>query len=160
MLASISIDYDSSKKEIYLTGDVDALKKNRFAWRYVKDYLHPIVEEKRIVISINEDEPFSVLSKISSMLSKYGFSEVQSDSSEQVLQDYFNEEQRFGEFSKKALDIRNNDCNAEEFKHFTDAVAEHLPARSLYPLQLLQRTIWLFHKMLVTFPCLVQVKRV
>lgn len=137
MLAGISIDYDSSKKEIYLTGDVDALKKNRFAWRYVKDYLHPIVEEKRIVISINEDEPFSVLSKISSMLSKYGFSEVQSDSSEQVLQDYFNEEQRFGEFSKKALDIRNNDCNAEEFKHFTDAVAEHLPARSLYPLQLL-----------------------
>ena len=55
MLAGISIDYDSSKKEIYLTGDVDALKKNRFAWRYVKDYLHPIVEEKRIVISINED---------------------------------------------------------------------------------------------------------
>lgn len=137
MLTSISIDYDSSKKEIYLTGDIDALKKNRFAWRYVKDYLHPVVEEKRIVISINEDEPFSVLSKISSMLSKYGFSEVQSDSSEQVLQDYFNEEQRFGEFSKKALDIRNNDCNAEEFKRFTDAVAEHLPARSLYPLQLL-----------------------
>ena len=137
MVANISIDYDSTKNEIYLLGDITALQKHRYAWRYVRDYLHPIVEESRITIAIGDSEPFSVMSNISAMLTKYGFTEAQSDSSEKVIREYYEEEHRFAEFSKKALHIRNNDCDSDEFKEFTDSVAAHLTSRSLYPLQLL-----------------------
>lgn len=74
-MATISIDYNSAKKEIYLCGDVAAIKRNRFAWRYVRDYLSPREEDNRLIIPVMEEEPFAVLSSIRSMLSKYGFSE-------------------------------------------------------------------------------------
>ena len=136
-VARISIDFDSSKNEIYLLGDIVALQKHRYAWKYVRDYLHPRIEAEHITISVGDNEPFTVMSSISAMLSKYGFTEAQSDSSEKVIQDYYEEERRFAEFSNKALNIRNNECEAEEFRRFTDSVAANLTARSLYPLQLL-----------------------
>lgn len=137
MVANISIDFDSSKNEICLLGDIAALQKSRFAWRYVRDYLKPDVVDDRIIIPVGDSEPFAVMSNISSMLAKYGFSETQSESSEKVVQDYYEEERRFAEFSKKALHIRNNECDVDEFERFTKSVAENLTARSLYPLQLL-----------------------
>ena len=136
-MANISIDFDSKKNEIYLLGDIAALQRHRFAWRYVRDYLCPVVKPEHIIIPVGEKEPFAVMSDISSMLSKYGFTEAQSESTEKVVQDYYEEERRFAEFSKKALLIRNNDCDANEFKQFTDSVSMNLTARSLYPLQLL-----------------------
>ena len=136
-MASISIDFDSKQNKIYLLGDIDSLQKNRFAWRYVKDYLHPKVEGSCISIPVGDSEPFSILSNVSSMLSKYGFTEKQSSSSEKIVQDYYEEERRFADFSKKALLIRNNECDTDEFAAFTHSVSENLTARSLYPLQLL-----------------------
>ena len=137
VVASISIDFDPARNEIFLLGDITALQKHRYAWRYVRDYLHPKVEATHITIPVGDGEPFAVMSNISAMLSKYGFIEAQSDSSEKVVHDYYEEERRFAEFTKKALNIRNNECEAEEFKAFTDSVAANLTARSLYPLQLL-----------------------
>lgn len=136
-MANISIDFDSTKNEIVLLGDVVSLQKHRYAWRYVRDYLRPRVDNNQIIIAVGDNEPFAVMSNISAMLAKYGFSEEQSKSSEKVIQDYYEEEQRFVDFSKKALNIRNNECDASEFEKFTQSVAENLPARSLYPLQLL-----------------------
>lgn len=136
-MANISIDFNPTKNEIYLLGDIVALQKNRFAWRYTRDYLRPNVADNRIIIPVGDNEPFAVMSNISSMLAKYGFSESQSKSSEKVVQDYYEEERRFAEFSKKALHIRNNECDADEFERFTQSVAKNLTARSLYPLQLL-----------------------
>lgn len=136
-MASISIDFNPNKNEILLLGDIALLKRHRYAWGYVRDYFQPTVEPEHIIIPLGEKEPFSVLSAISSMLSKYGFIETQSDSSEKVIRDYYEEERRFAEFSDKALHIRNNECNKEEFKRFSDSVALNMAARSLYPLQLL-----------------------
>ena len=136
-VANISIDFNPAENEIYLLGDIYALQRHRYAWRYIRDYLHPSIETERIIIPIGDSEPFAVMSNISSMLTKYGFSEAQSESSEKVVKDYYEEERRFGEFSKKALLIRNNECDSEEFKRFTNSVALNLRARSLYPLQLL-----------------------
>lgn len=137
IVANIAIDYNPEKNEIYLLGDIVALQSHRYAWRYIRDYLSPVVGAEYITIPVGDSEPFAVMSNISSMLSKYGFSEAQSGSSERVIREYYEEERRFAEFSQKALHIRNNECDAEEFKHFTDSVAANLTARSLYPLQLL-----------------------
>ena len=136
-MSDISIDIDTSRNEIYLTGDIDTLIQNRFAWKYVNDYLHPITETGRIVLPIGEEDAVSMLTKVSNMLMKYGFCEVQSDTSESILIDFRQEEHKFAEFSSKALQIRNNECNPAEFSAFTDAVALNLRNRTLYPLQLL-----------------------
>lgn len=74
-MATISIDYNSENKEVYLCGDIEAIKRNRFAWRYVRDYFSPREEMGRIVIPVMDEEPFPILSSIRSMLSKYGFTE-------------------------------------------------------------------------------------
>lgn len=136
-MATISIDIDVSCGEIYLMGDVNDLKRNRFAWRYIQDYLHSVEEDKRIIIPIHDEEPVEVLIKVTEMLKKYGFSEEQADTSEQILIDFREEENRFAEFTEKALNIRNNECDVKEFAAFSDAISLNLPNRSLYPLQLL-----------------------
>lgn len=136
-MATISIDIDSSKNEIYLVGDIDRLMSNRFAWRYVKSYHHPRKEVNRIVIPIGDAAPVEVLAKVQSMLLKYGFEEKKSNSSEKILQDFYEKEKQFSMFSKQALSIRNNKCNSDEFRTFTEVVSNNLSSRSLYPLQLL-----------------------
>jgi len=131
MKAKISIDFDSSNNEIHLLGDIFDLQKHRYAWRYALDYLFPTVKDNHIVIPVGDNEPFNVMNNVSSMLKKYGFIEAKSESTEQMVIDYYEEERRFKEFSFKALNIKNNDCEANEFSEFTDAVAKQLSARSL-----------------------------
>ena len=136
-MASITLDYNSSENTIVLKGDINALQKNRYAWRYIRDYLRPQVNDTCIAIPVGDNDPFKVLSDVSQMLAKYGFTESDSDSSEKLIQEYYEEEKRFSLFSHKALCIRNNECDADEFKAFADSVEKNLTARSLYPLQLL-----------------------
>lgn len=136
-MATISIDFNADKNEVYLLGDISSLKANRFAWRYMRDYLHPVEDGERLVVSVKDKEPVEIMSKIRSMLEKYKFIEKRTETSEKVLLDFYEEEQKFKEFSNKALRIRNNDCEKVEFKKFEETVAKKLTARSLYPLQLL-----------------------
>lgn len=135
-MAIISIDYDSNNNEICLAGDIKALKANRFAWRYAKDYLRPVESGESLSISVGEEDPIKVLSRVRSMLEKYGFEEQRTDTSDKVLLDFYEEEENFKHFSEKALRIRNNDCEISDFKKFTECVSSNL-TRSLYPLQLL-----------------------
>ena len=51
--------------------------------------------------------------------------------------DFYEEERKFSAFSEMAEKIRNNECDTQDFRNFTDAVAVNLSNRSLYPLQLL-----------------------
>ena len=136
-MPKIIIDVSSSGNEIHLLGEINALRRHRYAWGYIKDYLNPIVEPDRIVIPVENEETINVLTKVRDMLIKYKFSEEQSASSNKVLLDFYEEEQKFASFSEKARKIRDNECDTKEFKEFTDAVATKLCNRSLYPLQLL-----------------------
>lgn len=136
-MSKISIDVNSDGSEIYLLGEINALRKHRYAWGYVKDYLNPIVEVDRIIIPVGEAETVTILTKIRDMLIKYKFSEEQSESSSKILLSFYEEERKFSSFSEKAQSIRNNNCDPHEFNKFTNAVAQNLPNRSLYPLQLL-----------------------
>ncbi len=132
----ISIDYDPLLKQIYLAGDIKALKKHRYAWNYFKGY-HPIEDEDFITIDIGDNEPVEILSKINDALKKYGFECNLTDSSERIIIDFREEEEKFAEFSKKAYDIRENHCDSDEFKKFEESVKVNMPYRQLYPLQLL-----------------------
>lgn len=136
-MSTITIDVNSENNGIILTGDIKALCAHRFASRYLKDYLSPTIQEDKITIPIGNRSIEQVLGDTRTMLEKYGFDENKSTSTEQVLLDFYEEEEKFKKFSEEALNIRNNNCNVGEFHSFTDAVAKYLPNRSLYELQLL-----------------------
>ena len=53
------------------------MKKHRYAWGYVKDYLNPIVEDDKIIIPVGEEETVAVLTKVRNMLVKYKFTEAE-----------------------------------------------------------------------------------
>ena len=61
-MATISMNIDESKKNIYLLGDIDNLKNHRYAWRYMKDYLCPILDADKILVPV--DTFISILFKI------------------------------------------------------------------------------------------------
>ena len=71
-MATISMDLDTSQNEVYLYGDIEKLIGNRFAWRYMKDYLNPTKDTDRIRVPIEDKDVIKVLSDIRSMLKKYG----------------------------------------------------------------------------------------
>lgn len=136
-MAKISIDIDPTKNEIVLSGDIAPLQSNRFAMRYMKDYLNPRFEEDKIFLGIGGSDTNKQLSNIQMMLKKYGIEENHSETTQKILIDFYEEENKFISFSQKALNIKNNICQINEFSEFTTAVSQHLIARSLYPLQLL-----------------------
>ena len=90
-MPKISIDVNSTGSEVYLRGDITALKKHRYAWGYIKDYLRPIECADKIAIPVGEEEPVAVLTKVRDMLNKYKFTEEQSESSSKVLLDFYEE---------------------------------------------------------------------
>jgi len=136
-MKNISMDYNKKTNTVVLKGDISALKANRFAWRYLKDYFNPILTDNEMYIFVGDRDTVEILSNIRGMLVKYGFNEEQSPSSEKILLDFYKEEEKFKEFSKKAFDIRNNNCTKADFKIFSECIEKRITHRSLYPLQML-----------------------
>lgn len=136
-VSAITIDLVDSRKTIKLTGDINSIYSNRYVLRYLKDFFYPTFENDCVKIPIRESPPEEVITKIRAMLKKYGFEELRSSSTEQVLSDYYEQEEKFNIFSRQALNIRNNNCSIDQLKSFTFILEKYLKGRTLYPLQLL-----------------------
>lgn len=132
----ITIDIDLELSQLVLSGDISSLLTHRFANRYLKDALSPIVDQEKIYIPCRGDIEQRI-AIVRAMLKKYGFHEARSEAVSTVLSDYYAEELKFEAFSRKALEIRNNEGTREDFSIFTDSLLRHMPNRSLYKLQLL-----------------------
>ncbi len=136
-MPKITIDMDKESGNLLLYGDIGTLINNRFANRYLRDFLNPTVESDRIILKCDKDKVEQTLANVQSMLKKYGFEEGKSEIVGEQLATYYEEEERFKSFSRKALDIRNNICDKEDFQKFTNALERYIPNRTLYELQLL-----------------------
>lgn len=133
----INIEYFKNENRVVLRGNVEKLTSNRFALRYIKDYLTKDINDDYININLGEKDPNEVFLAISEMLKKYGIKECINEDAEKALIEFQIEEKKFHEFSEKALSIRNNNCNHNEFYEFTVSIEKNLKNRSLYELQLL-----------------------
>ncbi len=136
-MSEIIIDFDPQKSSIFLKGAIERLLENRFARRYLKDFYEFELLYNEIVLKVAKDEVEQELNKVRSMLQKYGFIEKRSTAVDSILANYLEEDYKFSEFSQKALNIRNNNFNASDFKYFSDSLKIYLPGRRLYELQLL-----------------------
>jgi len=132
----VSIDYNRSDGIILLSGDIASLVNNRYAKRYILDYLTKDISIP-LIVKVEGDEVQFKISMIVDMLTKYGYESNLTQTSEKIVTDFFEEEKQFKSFSDKAKRIRNDDCDPTEFSIFADSIAKNMPQRRLYDLQLL-----------------------
>jgi SNF2 family DNA or RNA helicase len=133
----ITVDTDEAQQRIVLSGDTDALISDKYPSRYLKDFLYSSFSQDGIDVPTAESGMETTLSKVRTMLKKYGYEEEPTARIRALLAGYYQEEEDFDRFSREALDIRNNNCDVEEFREFTVALENGLTNRQLYPRQLL-----------------------
>lgn len=135
-MAIIRVDANDTEDKIIVSGDIDLILNNRRAMRLLKDNSAFIVEDKGIVFDIGEDLN-KCINRIQNA-AKYAQCDVKlQGNANSGIQAYYQEEKNFDEFSQKALNIRNNECDIDEFKAFKDLLIDNLPNRTLYDLQML-----------------------
>ena len=140
-MAEMKINIDSTNAYYLLKGDIEKLKSKRRAYLFLRDYLNADCSNNDYIkIPFEVQEREGVLQDIQKIIKKFGFQENLSENVKNILKDYFQEEENFREFSRKAYTIRNNELDDEhtkEFEEFTNILIDNLPTRSLYELQLL-----------------------
>ena len=134
MMKKISIETVTSG--VCITGDISAVLSNRRASRLLKDTLDCEILESKIMIK-NVVDLNHCLNRLNQIAQLCGCQVYYSDKTDEAVDRFLEEEQKFAEFSEKALSIRNNECNLQDLHEFKDALIEFLPTRTLYDLQLL-----------------------
>jgi len=121
-----------------LKGEINSLVKHRVAKKIIRNRLKPtIISDTEWEIEFNEFNKEEILFNLQSFFEKYEYRIEYTDIVKDVLKDYFQKTSDFNEFSKAALNIRNNEINTKDFEEFSNILREKLPSRKLYPLQLL-----------------------
>lgn len=121
---------------IVLSGCINQLMGNRRAFRLLKDNSDYHLENSIVVFSEHNDFN-KTLSRIHSIAKLIGATVEYAKAVNEAVEDYVLEEKKFSDFSQKALQIRNNNCDSLEFAAFKDSLIEHMPARTLFDLQML-----------------------
>ncbi|AEY64804.1 DEAD/DEAH box helicase [Clostridium sp. BNL1100] len=137
-MGAIQIDIDKEKNSYILKGDLIELKSDVTAVFFLKDFLHAEFQNpEEILVPFEKDTKESILNQIREMLIEFGMAEYQSEYLKKEMEDFLQEDVNFKEFSKKAYNIRNNNCDSTEFDSFIKSLEANLPERTLYPLQAL-----------------------
>lgn len=135
-MSVLRVDLNLSADKLIVTGDISTLLENRRAVRFLKDNTKYTLESDTIVISVGDSLNRSI-DRIKTA-AKYAKCNVHlSQSTDDEIQRYVQEEEKFTQFSYEALNIRNNNCDINAFNSFKDSLIDHLPKRTLYPLQML-----------------------
>ncbi len=135
-MAVLKVDTNETEDLVYVTGDIEKITSNKRAMRLLKDNAIFTLKDGCIEFEVGDD-----LNKCINRIrtaAKYAQCEIEvQDNASYGIQAYYEEEQNFAEFSQKALNIRNNNCNIDEFKAFKDSLIDNMQSRTLYELQML-----------------------
>lgn len=135
-MAVIQVDTNESEDLVYVTGNIEKITSNRRAMRLLKDNAVFTIKDDYLEFEVGDDLT-KCINRIKTA-AKYAQCDVEiKGNANSGIQAYYEEEQNFADFSKKALDIRNNDCDIEEFKKFKDSLIDNMQNRTLYELQML-----------------------
>lgn len=131
-----SLESDESNNLLIVSGDINSIFINRRASRYLKDNLKYTRDDSRLAVEITDDLN-KCLDRLKKICSYVSAELVFSNHVSAAVTNYALEGEKFSEFSQKARDIRNNNCNKEDFTEFVESISNNLPNRRLYELQLL-----------------------
>lgn len=134
---------DVAGSHVVLTGAIDKLTSHRTAWNFLRnEYKATRTDCNNVFLEINNQDISQDLIEINKALTKYGFEIKHGSSSNIIVQNFENEEQKFAKFSKLARDVRNfggetnNPIIISGFNTFKTSIQKHFK-RSVYDLQLL-----------------------
>lgn len=127
---------NNSEGRIVLEGNIQKIIDNRRAYRLLRDYSEFTIQENQIVFSANSDFN-KTLTRIKNVVKIVGANVSYAEDVNEEINEYLLEEQKFAEFSDKALHIKTNECDIEDFKAFKESLISNMTNRSLYPLQML-----------------------
>ena len=131
-----SIKILSKDKNLILQGDVKKIISSRSAMMYLRNnFCYDIVDGEIIISDV--DSINEVLDDIKVIAEYAGCDIIFDNDVSEEIKSYENEELLFQEFSEKAKQIRDEHPDADEFRKFEENLKSSLPARTLYPLQLL-----------------------
>lgn len=126
----------SKANEYIISGSVKTLLKNKRAKLMMRNQL-PYTEGDDVLI-VSSNESIDHVAKILRIIAQYIDAEVKYDEKINAdIAEFKLREEQFSEFSREAMAIKNNNCNATEFKEFTEVLHNGMPCRHLYALQLL-----------------------
>jgi len=135
-MKQLCLESNEDSSVIYITGDIDAVFKNRRATRYLKDTLQYSQTQERLAVQTNNDIN-KTIDRIKIICEYISAELIYSGKVSEAVNNYALEEEKFHEFSEKARLIRDNQCDKADFQRFIDLVSKNMKNRSLYELQLL-----------------------
>ena len=115
---------------------IKELLANKRAKMMLRSQLAYKVDGESIIVD-NEDGIERVASILKLVAGYIDATIVYDDKTSSDIAEFKTREEDFARFSKEAKDIKENHCIPGEFKEFADVLDEFMPARHLYPLQLL-----------------------
>lgn len=133
----LSLETNSDNSIIIVSGDVSLIKQNRRAMRYLKDNIPSAVIDSNLIIHVLEDDLPLLLDRVKKIAQLSNCELSFSRATNELINEYLFQENLFDEFSQKAANIRNNNCQKDDFQEFINSVSTNLKNRSLYDLQLL-----------------------
>ena len=133
----MQLKISSTEKSKYtVSGAVNELLLNRRSKMLLRTKLAFIEESGTLII--DSDETIERVAHLLGLAAKYiGAAVVYDDNVSLDIQQFKDRELQFEVFSSNAKDIKANNCNLNEFEHFTQVLADKMVNRRLYPLQLL-----------------------
>lgn len=140
MINEINVHADTAKSCYFLTGDIDAVKRNKRLLLSLKR-LRFRDEDGAIIIPYEANQGIEILKEIQELLSKFHFTSRLSGNTQKEIESFHREQETFEEFTNRARDIRNDSFDnvpelVKEFEDFQKILKEKI-IRTLYPLQLL-----------------------
>lgn len=135
-MKKLFLESNENSSILTVTGDIDAVFRNRRASRFLKDNLLFSLVDDSIIIQTGEDLNKSI-DRIKKICEYVSAELVISGNVSEAVNNYMLEEEKFAEFAEKARQIRDNNCEKEDFQAFIDSVSRNMKNRSLYELQLL-----------------------
>lgn len=126
----------NENSEYVIYGDVKKLLISRRSKMLLRNNFTFI--ENDDCFMFKSDDGIERISAILQTAAKYVDLKIEYDDTISLdIQIFKKSEEDFEDFSKKAADIKNNNCEVDDFESFTKVVESALIARTLYPLQLL-----------------------
>ncbi len=135
-MPSIALNTSSDETQVIVTGDINAILSSRRAMRFLQDNTFFSVEGNQIVFLTNGDTR-KCIDRIQVVARMASCDIAIQEQANTLINSYFEEENRFNEFSQKAFQIRNNQCDLSDFTSFQNALKVYMKARTLYGLQVL-----------------------
>lgn len=135
-MVTLYVDANQKEDKLYVSGDISLVLDNKRAMRFLKDNASFEQNGTQLIFEVEEDINKCIdRIKTAARYSKCGV-ELKGNANSGV-QAYYEEEQKFADFSVKAQNIRNNECDIDEFKYFKDSLLDNMKNRTLYELQML-----------------------